>query len=256
MGSSEPAAAIHTDVLSEAERLARAATERGVPLRLLGGAAIRLRAKDDLPSCFERSYGDIDFVTGKGGSKKVGDFFRGAGYAPNVRFNALNSKERLLFLDEGNDRQIDVFVGAFRMSHEIPLEGRIETDDLTIPLAELLLTKLQVYELNEKDVRDTLALLRDHDVADSDGDTINGARVARLCANDWGLWRTITANLDTCRSHTDRYELDAQDRERIESRASALLERIEAQPKSRAWRLRAKIGERRRWYEVPEEPRH
>jgi hypothetical protein len=256
LGSSEPAAAIHTNVLSEAERLARAATERDVPLRLLGGAAIRLRAKADVPSCFERSYGDIDFVTGKGGSKKVGDFFRQAGYAPNVRFNALNSKERLLFLDEANDRQIDVFVGAFRMSHEIPLEGRIEVDDLTIPLAELLLTKLQVYELNEKDVRDTLALLRDHDVADSDGDTINGARVARLCANDWGLWRTITANLDTCRSHTDRYELDGGDRERIESRASKLLERIEAADKSRAWRLRAKIGERKRWYEVPEEPRH
>jgi hypothetical protein len=256
LGSSEPAAAIHTDVLSEAGRLARAATERRVPLRLLGGAAIRLRAKDDLPTCFERSYGDIDFVTGKGGSKKVGDFFREAGYAPNVRFNALNSKERLLFLDEQNDRQIDVFVGAFRMSHEVPLEGRIEVDDLTIPLAELLLTKLQVYELNEKDVRDTLALLRDHDVGDSDGETINGARVADLCANDWGLWRTITANLDTCRSHADRYELGAQDRERIESRASDLLERIEAAPKSRAWRLRAKIGERKRWYEVPEEPRH
>ena len=256
MGSSESPAAIHTDVLSEAERLARAATERGVPLRLLGGAAVRIRAKDDLPSCFERSYGDIDFVAGRGGTKKVGEFFRDAGYAANTRFNALNSKERLLFLDEANDRQVDVFVGAFRMSHEIPLGGRIDVDDLTIPLAELLLTKLQVYELNEKDVRDTLALLRDHDVADSDGDTVNGARIAELCAGEWGLWRTITANLDTCRSHVDRYELEPADRERIEARAAELLRRIEAEPKSRAWRLRAKIGERKRWYEVPEEPRH
>jgi hypothetical protein len=256
LGSSEPAAAIHTDVLTEAGRLARAATEQGVPLRLLGGAAVRIRAKHDLPSCFERSYGDIDFVSARGGTKRVGDFFRDAGYTPNVRFNALNSKERLLFLDEDNDRQIDVFVGSFRMSHEIPLDDRIDVDELTIPLAELLLTKLQVYELNEKDVRDTLALLRDHEIGETDGETVNAKRVGELCAADWGLWRTITANLDTCRAHVDRYELDARDRERIEARAGELLERIEAEPKSRAWRLRAKIGERKRWYEVPEEPRH
>jgi hypothetical protein len=256
LGSSEPAAAIHNDVLTEAGRLARAATEQDVPLRLLGGAAIRIRAKGDLPSCFERSYGDIDFVAGRGATRKVGDFFREAGYTPNVRFNALNSRERLLFLDEEHDRQIDVFVGAFRMSHEVPLEARIEVDELTIPLAELLLTKLQVYELNEKDVRDTLALLRDHEVGDTDGDSVNGRRVAELCGSDWGLWRTITANLDTCRTHVDRYDLPAGDRQRIEARAGELLERIEAEPKSRAWRLRAKIGERKRWYEVPEEPRH
>jgi hypothetical protein len=245
---------IEDDVVAEAERLLRAAEEEGVLLRLLGGAAVRLRARSPLPQPLERAYADIDFVTGRGSSGQVQRFFREQGYDANVAFNALNSKERLLFFDDPHRRQVDVFVGSFRMSHEIPLDGRLDVDAATIPLAELLLTKLQIHELNEKDVRDTLALLHDHPVTEDDSG-VNAARVGKLCAADWGLWRTITANLDTCRAHVDRYPLDAAKCEEIETRLRALRERVEQEPKSRAWRLRAKIGERKRWYEVPEEVR-
>ena len=241
---------IDPDVVAEGARVLRAADETNVPLRLLGGVAVRLRARNGLPSVLERRYGDLDFVTARKESASAQRLFRELGYAPHVSFNALNSKERLLFFDEANDRQVDVFVGAFRMCHEIPLEGRLEVDETSIPLAELLLTKLQVIELNEKDVKDTVAILHDRELGDSDGDTVNAAQVARLCGEDWGLWRTISRNLEACREQLAAYgdELAA-----VGERIEALGERLEAQPKSRAWRMRAKIGERKRWYDLPEE---
>lgn len=139
------------------------------------------------------------------------------------------------------------------MSHKIPIGDRLEIDPVSVPLAELLLTKLQIAELNEKDIRDTVALLHGHAVAETDGDVLNAARVAELCAADWGLWRTITGNLATCREYVDRYELPASELEAIATKLEALLERIEAEPKSRGWKMRARIGERKRWYELPEE---
>jgi len=194
--------------------------ERVLGIAAGDGVAVRLLGgvavrlrAETLPAAFDREYKDLDFAAPKG----------------------------------------DVFVGAFRMCHEIPFGDRLAVQDRTVPLAELLLTKLQIVELNEKDVRDTLLLVYGHEVADRDGDAINGARVAELCASDWGLWRTITANVETVLGHTDRYEVADEDRARMAARLRALLDRIEAEPKTRGWRLRAKIGERKRWYELPEE---
>ena len=131
--------------------------------------------------------------------------FQSEGYEPHVAFNALHGGERLLFFDNDHGRQVDLFVGCLLDVSQIPLDGRLEVDPVSIPLAELLLTKLQVVELNEKDVRDALALLHDHRVADADGESVNGARVAELCAADWGLWRTITQNLTACRGFANAY---------------------------------------------------
>jgi hypothetical protein len=242
---------IHEDVVAEGQRMIGRASEEGVPIRLLGGVAVRLRAPGELAPAFRRTYADIDFVAAKraGGAATV--LFRNEGYEPHVAFNALHGGDRLLFFDNEHDRQVDVFVGAFSMCHRIPLDGRIEVDPVSIPLAELLLTKLQVVQLNEKDVRDSLALMHDHPVGERDGNTLNGGRVAELCAADWGLWRTITQNLVACRSFADTYDLP--DRQILDERLDALLDRIEAAPKSRAWKMRSKIGDRKRWYELPEE---
>jgi hypothetical protein len=139
------------------------------------------------------------------------------------------------------------------MCHEIRFGERLTLEPMTVPLAELLLTKLQIIELNEKDVRDALALLCDHPVGDEDGDAINGAHVARLCANDWGLWRTFTANLDSLNDYLGRYDLSDEDRQRITGCIQELQARIEEEPKSFGWKMRAKIGERKRWYDLPEE---
>ena len=239
------------DVVAEGKRMIGRASEDGVPIRLLGGVAIGLRATGELAPAFRRTYADLDFVASKKAAGATTKLFKAEGYEPHVAFNALHGGDRLLFFDNEHDRQVDVFVGAFSMCHKIPLDGRIEVDPVSIPLAELLLTKLQVVQLNEKDVRDALALLHDHPVADADGESVNGARVAELCAADWGLWRTITQNLAACRDFADTY--DVPDRSTLDERLDALLGRIENQPKSRAWRMRAKIGDRKRWYDLPEE---
>jgi hypothetical protein len=245
--------AILEDIVSEGGRLLELAARDGVDVRLLGGVAIRLRAPGDYPAVFDRAYKDLDFAVPPKTSAAADRFFRAAGYEPHVAFNALNSRERMLFLDEDHGRQVDVFVGEFRMCHAIPLADRMRVDDGTLPLAELLLTKCQVIELNEKDVRDALALLHGHEVADHDGDAVNGARIAELCAADWGLWRTFTANLRVCAEHLGEYDLAPEDRERIRARIDELQQRIEDEPKSRGWRMRARIGDRKRWYDLPEE---
>ena len=241
------------DVVEEACRVAGIAEDRGVALRLLGGVAINVRAPDGLRPCFRREYADMDFIVPKGRSAETQKFFESLGYAPQTRFNALYGRERLLFFDEDHDRQVDVLVGTFRMSHEIPLGKRLELEPMTIPLAELLLTKLQIFELNEKDVKDSLAILYDHPVEEADGDSVNAAHVAKLCASDWGLWRTFTANLDALGGHIGRYDLDEEGRSRIDRGVRRLLGRIEEEPKPFSWKMRAKIGDRKRWYDLPEE---
>ena len=218
---------------------------------MLGGVAVRLRSRG-LPPALARDCKDLDFATTKKGAGDAQKLLRDLGYVPHVGFNAMNARERLLFFDERNDRQVDVFVGSFRMCHEIPLDGRLGVYPDTVPLAELLLTKLQIIELNEKDVRDAVALFHDHEVTPDD-EGINGSRVAALCSADWGLWRTITANLTRCREHLRDYELPQGDVTRVGQRLDSVIERIDEAPKSRGWKLRAKIGDRKRWYELPEE---
>lgn len=244
---------IQPDITEEGIRVAEAAGREDLDLRLLGGVAIKVRAKDGLHPTFRREYADLDWISSRAASSGVQKLLADLGYSPQTRFNALNGRERLLFMDEENARQVDVFVGAFRMSHEIPFGQRLALEPVTIPLAELLLTKLQIIELNEKDVRDSLAILHDHPVEEEDGDSINAGRVAELCASDWGLWRTITANLASTAERAGNYDLPERGKERIEDRVRALLERIDEEPKTFSWKVRSKIGERKRWYELPEE---
>jgi hypothetical protein len=244
---------IRSDMAEEALRVTEEADRENLALRLLGGVAIKLRAKDGLNPAFEREYADLDWIVPWGTSRDAQRFFEALGYSPQVRFNTIYGRERLLFFDERHGRQVDVLVGAFKMCHEIRLGERLTLEPVTVPLAELLLTKLQIIELNEKDVRDALALLYDHPVEDEDGDAINGAHIARLCASDWGLWRTFTANLDSLGDHLGRYDLPDEDKRRITERIRELQARIEDEPKSFGWKMRAKIGDRKRWYDLPEE---
>jgi hypothetical protein len=240
-------------ILDEARRLATAALERDIPLRLVGGLAVRIRVDEDFHPGLSRDYKDIDFVTPKGRGKLVAGFIQEMGWEPQAQFNAMNGHERLLFYDLEHQRQLDVFVGAFRMCHEIPINNRITVDPMTLPLAELLLTKLQIVTLNEKDLRDVIAILHHHEVGDHDGDTINANRVAQLCAEDWGLWRTCKMNVERVRAGVQSYDVAEAERTTVERRLDQLWARIEAEPKSRGWRLRDRIGDRKRWYDEPEE---
>ncbi len=241
------------DIVDEARRVIAVAAERSVPVRLIGGLAIRLKASEPIPPALVRDYKDIDLVTLKGKGKDVVALLSDVGYEPQKQFNAINGHERLLFHDLANGRQLDVFVGAFRMCHEIPVTDRIALDPIALPLAELLLTKLQVVKLNEKDRRDIVALLYDHDVAESDGNAINGTEVARLCAADWGLWRTTRGTLDHVRAGLAEYELPDRGQELVLGRIDRLWAYVENAPKSRSWRMRDRVGDRKQWYVDPEE---
>jgi hypothetical protein len=244
--------AILDSIVEEGERLLGIARGDGATMALLGGVAVRLRAPQ-VPAQLDREYKDLDFAVPKGHGGDVAKLLRAEGYEPEVVFNAMNGKERMIFNDLEHARQVDVFVGSFRMCHQIPFAKRLQPGERTLPLAELLLTKLQIVELNEKDVRDTILLFHGHEVADHDEDAVNGARIAQLCSEDWGLWRTITANLTRCAELAGDYTLSEPERERVSDRLAKVLEMIEEAPKSRAWKLRSKIGERKRWYDLPEE---
>jgi hypothetical protein len=240
------------DIVAEATRVLDAADAQGVVLRLIGGLAVHMHAHP-MPAVLARSYGDIDTATVKGQNRPLTDLLTALGYEPAQQFNALHGATRMLFHDRPNDRKLDVFVNGFELNHSIPITARIDVEQRTIPLAELLLTKLQVVEFTEKDMRDSLALIVGHEVGSSDGETINGEVVAALTADDWGLWRTTELNLEKLRHGLGTVGLGDGDRQLALQRIDSLWDRIQQEPKSRAWRIRARIGDRKRWYQVPDE---
>lgn len=244
---------IHPDVVDETVRLLAAAETARVTVRLLGGMAIVLHVGELLHPAFRREIRDIDLATPKREGRKVSEFLTDQGYEPNRTFNAMHGARRLLFYDEPNGRQVDVFVGSFEMCHQLPLEERLEIEPQTLPLAELVLTKLQIIKLNQKDAYDLYSLLLTHEVDDSDGETINASRVAELCAADWGLYRTLQLNLERLRTAFEVPDLSDAEMQTIRGRIQAIEQAIERAPKSRKWKMRARVGDRVRWYEDPEE---
>jgi hypothetical protein len=140
------------------------------------------------------------------------------------------------------------------MSHTLDFSERLEVEEPTLPAADLLLAKLQVAEINHKDLTDTAMLLLDHELGDEDGPgRIGGARLDGTCGGDWGLFTTVSDNLTTLDELAPSLELGSERGELLAARSAALRRRLEDAPKSRAWRMRAKVGRRKRWYEVPEE---
>jgi hypothetical protein len=248
----EPAATPLSDIVAEAERLLAAARASDVPIRLVGGLAVYFHT-EAIPAPLSRSYGDIDVATTKGGGRSAAELLSALGYEASREFNALHGSRRMLFYDIRNERKLDVFVDTFELCHTIPITERLALDELTIPLAELLLTKLQVVELTDKDLLDIVTLLYEHDVGPRDDDVINSDFIAGLTADDWGLWRTIKLNVERIDGQIGTLPLDADARDRVIARANALWERIEQEPKSRKWRLRDRVGDRKRWYEIPDE---
>jgi len=241
----------------EMQRIVSEAQKQDILLRLIGGLAIKVHSPNASHRALEREYPDIDFVTDKAGAKKLTDFLPAMGYTPNKTFNTLSGDRRQLYYDEPRGRQIDVFIGDFEMCHKLPLADRLHVEPLTIPLAELFLSKAQVVQLNHKDVLDLLAILLDHEVGPRDEETINTQVIADLCAKDWGLYTTISLTIQKLKDILDRrdVELDEAHVQTIKKRLATIQEAIDAAPKSMAWKVRARVGTRVRWYEEVEEVR-
>jgi hypothetical protein len=236
------------DVVAEGERLAVAAEAEGLALRLLGGVAIAITCPSARTAPLKRSYGDIDMIARGRDRRGLQRFLVSHGYQGVEQLNAVHGKSRLFFYDPARGRRLDVFLDRFEMCHDLDLRRRIELAGPTLPLADLLLTKLQVFETTEKDLGDIVAVLSDHDLS-TDEEGINVVYLAELTGSDWGLWKTVTLVAGGAQTFASRggHHTAAE-------RAGRLVASLEQAPKSRTWTLRDRIGERVRWYKLPEEP--
>jgi hypothetical protein len=241
---------------NEVKRIVQAGQEAGVILRILGSLAFQAHCPrfGYLQEAMGRAYTDIDFAGYGREARSVRELLAGLGYAEEQEVFVVSEGSRAIFNNPTLQMHVDVFYEKLDFCHVIPWNGRLEVDALTIPLAEMLLEKMQIVQINEKDVIDTIMLLLEHPLGDLDQETINMQRVAALCGADWGLWRTLTMNLGKVKTLAQGYpQLQADEKARVAEQVEAALARIEAEPKTLAWRLRARVGDRVKWYKDVDE---
>ena len=240
----------------ELKRIIKASEESGILLRVIGSLAFQLHCPNYgyLQQAMGRAYTDIDFGAYRKQTKEIKELMAKLGYTENREVFIVSEGERSIFDRPEVGLHIDVFYEKLDFCHAIYWAGRLEIDGPTIPLAELLLEKMQIVQINEKDIIDTTMLLLEHPLGDHDKETINIKRIAELCSTDWGLWRTTTMNLDKVRKLAHGYEqLTDEHKSRIETQVASALKRLEQEPKSLAWRLRARVGDRVKWYKDVDE---
>jgi hypothetical protein len=248
---------ILSDIREEARRLAEAAVTLGLSARLIGGLAIWLRCPSVHDGPFARSYEDMDFAISAASGTRFKALLMTQGYLPDQFFNGLHGATRLYYGEPAGRWSIDVVIDELVMSHKLDLRGRLDGPAPTITLADLLLTKLQVWEINRKDLGDTLCLLADHGLSDDDADVegISLPRVRAVLGKDWGFCHTALRNTHKVTELWSREPLPGAIHD-VAAQITSLQQAIEDAPKSRAWRLRSRVGERIRWYETPEEVKH
>lgn len=244
------------DPVSEAVRVIAAAEAEGLPLRLTGGVGIASISPSALRPPLARAYGDIDFVGLSHQVSRIEALFESLGYEPERQFNDLHGESRLFFQDRVHNREADVFIDAITACHRLDLRSRLDMPGPAVPPSDLLLSKLQIVNTTQKDQHDMIALLSDHDVVDGGSEGIALDRITEVCSGDWGWWRTVTTvaatTLDVARRLADEGVIGRLAHQRL----SRVAEAIEAAPKSRKWKLRARVGDRVRWYEEPEALEH
>jgi hypothetical protein len=241
------------EMVAAGRAVVAAAAAHSIPVRLIGGVAVWLRASPTARAALGRSYADIDLVAHKKQSRKLRAVLEERGLEPERVFNATHGARRLLYHGPGG-WQVDIFLDTFEMSHTLDLGARLEAEPHTLAAAELLLTKLQIAEVNAKDLSDTAMLLWDHEPASADGPgLLNLSPVVARCAADWGLYTTVTDNLAKSAELLGSLIRTDADRSRIARRIAVITDALAAAPKSVGWQLRAKVGRRKRWYETPEE---
>ena len=227
-----------------------------VMMRLIGALAFRTHCPQYgyIQDKLGRQFTDFDFVSYPRFVRDVRRVLTDLGYEEDRQVTQLFGDRRMLFHDPVFGRHADVFYNTLDFCHPVNFVGRLEKEQLTVPLAELLLEKMQIVQINEKDLIDSVMLLREHPIGDSDHETINAKVIADILANDWGFWRTFTGNLKLLEEKLASYrELADEDRQVVHHRIQELRARIDAEPKSLRWKTRAKIGERVKWYKDVEE---
>ena len=245
------------DPLSDAMHIARGASEAGVGLKLLGGLGVRVVCPDYPPRL--RRDQDIDFACLSKERKAVAAYLEQAGCQGDRRFNNLNG-DRQMYFTAPSGRPIDVMVDRLTMCHTLDFRPSFRKLPYTVDVVDLLLSKLQIVELNEKDARDIVQLLSCMPIAPGGGNqlAIDADRFLSVLASDWGWWRTVTGNLDKLpgllaeRPHLAQPGMPFDPAQQ----AGQLRQLADQTPKSMKWKMRASIGDKVRWYELPEEVAH
>ncbi|HET7244799.1 MAG TPA: hypothetical protein VFJ07_08180 [Streptosporangiaceae bacterium] len=243
------------DPLPEAIGLARGAADASLGLKLLGGLAVRVLCPEFPPRL--RRDQDIDFACVSKQRKKVAEHLAKVGCEPDRRFNNLNG-DRQMYFTAPSGRPIDVMVDRLSMCHVLDFRPSFDRQPLTIDAVDVLLSKLQIVELNEKDLRDIVHLLAALPLGGGSQASIDTDRFAKLLGSDWGWWRTVTGNLAKMEELLGERPALIPDNHVYEpvAQAGRLLELAVEAPKSMKWKLRANVGDRVRWYELPEEVAH
>jgi hypothetical protein len=246
--------------LAKAQRLVDVAQQEGFVLRVVGGVAVRLRSPElqDFARSLGRHTGradgqefvDLDFAAYKRQRKALPAFFARLGYIKHRTTMATAMSERHIYFHPDGWFEIDVFFDKMLMEHVVPFRGRLELDYPTLTPTDLFLTKIQVTDLTEKDVKDVWLLLRGHEVgAGPDNEVINTRYVAALLADDWGFWYDATTNLERVRRFAeDSKLLSATEKTDILDKVAQVAQAIEKVPKTLRWKIRSILGTHMQWY--------
>ena len=244
------------DPLPEALELVRGAAQAGQTLKILGGLGVRALCPDFPPR--QRAGQDIDFACRGKTRRQVADHLERAGCEPDKRFNNLNG-DRQMYFTAPSGRPIDVMVDKLSMCHVLDLRPSFGSASPALDPADLLLSKLQIIELNAKDAHDIFHLLSGVQVGrDPAGPSIDPDRFGSVLAGDWGWWRTVTGSLAKLPGLLAEQPSLVPPRPRFDPLAQArqLQDVADTVPKGLKWKLRANIGDKVRWYELPEEVDH
>jgi hypothetical protein len=244
-------------MIAEAKRIISQAKDRDLHLRLLGAIAFQIQCPkfNFLTIKLNRVLTDLDFAGYSKENNKIAAMMRELGYADEPAVTTLFGHRRMIWDHASNGLHADIFFDKLEMNHNIPFENRLNIEEMTIPLADMLLEKMQIVHINEKDVIDTIMLLREHEIGNSSPQsTIDAGYISKLLSNDWGFYYTVTTNLGKVKGRLDQFgELTDEDRAIISGKIDRLLDTIESQPKALSWRVRAKVGPKSKWYRDVEE---
>lgn len=241
---------------NELKTILKASDDAGIMMRVIGSLAFQMHCPTFgyLQAAMGRAYTDIDFGAYSKQNKQITEMLMKLGYTENREIFIASEGERAIFDKPGAGLHVDVFYEKLDFCHAIYWKDRLEVDSPTIPLTELILEKMQIVQINEKDIIDTIMLLLEHPLGDIDKETINIKLAAKLCANDWGLWRTTTMNLDKVKQLSQHYtQLTPEQKTKVESQVNDILTRLNNEPKSMAWKLRDRVGDRVKWYKDVDE---
>jgi len=232
-------------------KIVEKANENNILLRLLGATAFLYHCPNnrEMYTKFKRELTDVDVVTySRYKSTDIEkalseiDFEKQRHYVWHAESREIYINKEGLFLD--------VFRDKLDFSHEVNFKNRLEIDNPTISVEDLLLEKLQIHQITPKDFKDVIILFLEHDLGSKDNrEEIDKSYLASIFSNDWCFYYDATNNLNKIKNFANEFEiLNKEEKEVVKNKIDQLLDIIEEKPKSKKWLRRAKKGTKKKWY--------